>query len=162
MRSAWFEVVYPSLHRGSLPPEMKDFVLLEVGEARMVPSVNRPLSSWVHDYLVDAGELDSIARKFERDKAPADFVRHYEDAARIILRRQSLPATDLAALVATLAEEDGKRMPRADHPAFEPNGSERWRQIEVAWSAIQRLYWGPRISLEDATAALRAFLREIA
>lgn len=186
MRSAWFEVLYPALHAGSLPPEMKDFVLLEVGEARVVPCLTRALSSWVHDYLVDRGQFDpfldnrpreircvhpwvtclekleAISRKFEKQKAAADFVRHYEDAARIILLRQTLPATDLAAIVWMLADEDGKRMPGAEHAAFRPDASERWREIEAAWTRIQRLYWGPRMTLVDATADLRAFLREVA
>lgn len=186
MRSAWFEVLYPALHAGSLPPEMKDFVLLEVGEARVVPCVPRVLSSWVHDYLLVRGQLDAfidnrprevrcvhpwvtclekleaIARKFEKEKAAADFVRHYEDAARIIRFRQTLPETDLAALVGMLADEDGKRMPAADHAAFRPDASERWQEIEAGWTSIQRLYWGPRITLLEATACLRAFLQEVA
>src|SRR6185312_10054650 len=103
VRSAWLEVRYPTLHGDSLPPTLKSFVLLEVGRARVVPSVDRPISSWVHDHLVANDQLtgfddnrpkavrcvhplvtcleklEAIARKFDRGKAPADFVRHYED-----------------------------------------------------------------------------------
>lgn len=57
VRSAWFEVRYPALHGDSLPPTMKSFVLLEIGRARVVPAVGRPISSWVHDHLVANDQL---------------------------------------------------------------------------------------------------------
>ena len=56
IRSAWFEVNYPKRHTGSLPASMRPFVLLEVGRARVVPYVERALSSWVHDHLEATGE----------------------------------------------------------------------------------------------------------
>lgn len=184
VRSAWIEVAYPILHAAALPPEMRDFVLLEVGHARVVPSVDCQLSSWVHDYLGSVGQLatfvdnrprvvrcvhplvtcleklEAIARKFDKGKAAADFIRHYEDAARIVVRREALPPLEdgLTSLVERLANEDGKHMPPASHAAFNPADDERWRLLESAWIAIGPMYWGPRMALTDATAVLRAFL----
>jgi hypothetical protein len=188
VRSAWLEVLYPILHAELLPSEMRPFVLLEVGQARIVPSVQRSVSSWVHDHLRARGQLDgvvdnrpaavrcvhpmvtclekldAIARKFDNHKAAADFVRHYEDAAHIVEHRDSLPEFELGlhGLVARLDDEDGKRMPSSSHAAFNLTDDRRWHELEVAWGAIGPMYWGPRMSLSDAAAVLRTFLDEIA
>lgn len=188
VRSAWLEVLYPILHADILPSEMRQFVLLEVGQARIVPWVERSLSSWVHDHLVSHGQfhgyadnrpiavrcvhpmvtclekLEAIARKFQKGKAAADFVRHYEDAAHIIQLRGSLPNLEegLGGLVRRLDSEDGKAMPPSSHPAFHPVDQRRWHELQAAWSAIGPMYWGPRMSLSEATAVLRGFLDEVA
>jgi hypothetical protein len=188
MRSAWLEVVYPVLHAATLPLGMRPFVLLEVGRARVVPSIERPLSSWVHEHLAQRGQLaefddnrpdgvrcvhpmvtcleklEAIARKFDKGKAPADFVRHYEDAAQIVLGRDDLPLLEagLDALAKTLRAEDGKAMPASSHAAFNPDDGDRWRDLRSAWEAIGPMYWGPRLSPEDATAIVRSFLDELA
>lgn len=184
VRSAWLEVLYPILHSDRLPSEMRPFVLLEVGQARIVPSVERPLSSWVHDHLISHDQLhgyvdnrpvavrcvhpmvtcleklEAIARKFQKGKAAADFVRHYEDAAHIVRLRGSLPVLEdgLSGLVRRLDSEDGKSMPPSSHPAFNPVDEGRWHDLQTAWSAIGPMYWGPRMPLTQATQVLREFL----
>ena len=166
---------------------MRGFVLLEVGRARVEPFVMRDLSSWVHDHLESREllgqfadnrpkdvrcihpwvtcleKLEAIARKFERGKDAPDFVRHYEDAARIIGARERLPALagGLETLLASLAAEDRKLMPRPDHPAFAVDGGERWSRVAEAYAAIGRMFWGTRISLDEACATIRAFLDEL-
>lgn len=187
VRSAWLEVLYPILHAELLPAGLRPFVLLEVGQARIVPSVERSLSSWVHDHLTSHGQLDgfvdnrptavrcvhpmvtclekleAIARKFDKGKAAVDFVRHYEDAAHILELRDSLPPLEdgLASLVSRLDGEDRKPMPASSHAAFHPGEGHRWHELEAAWSAIGPMYWGPRLSLAEATAVLRKFLNEL-
>jgi hypothetical protein len=187
VRSAWFEVTYPAHHDPSLLGSMRPYVLLEVGQARVVPFVERPISSWVHDHLNATGlggdftdnrpsdvrcihpmvtcleKLEAIARKFDKGKAGADFVRHYEDAARIIQHRDTLPVSDLTvgALAAVLHREDGKAMPSPSHPAFNPSTGDRWWEIERTSAALDPIYWGPRLRLAEATAVLRAFLAEL-
>jgi hypothetical protein len=151
------EVAYPGRHVDSLPGGMKPFVLLEVGQARVVPFVERALSSWVHDHLMatkQAGsftdnrpiavrcvhpwvtcleKLDAIARRFDAGKAAADFVRHYEDAARIIDRRDALPDVDVREITRLLRDEDGTVMPLADHAACDDDHSgERARPPQPA------------------------------
>jgi hypothetical protein len=98
-------------------------VLLELAHAddhcAIAPSVDVPVTSFVHEYLrvqglwdahvVNNGEtmvacvhpivtliekLDAITRRYDRPDdrfAPATFARHYEDAARIILAADRLP-----------------------------------------------------------------------
>ena len=71
----------------NLPPDMRPFVLLELGQARVVPFLERNLSSWVHDL---------------------------------------------------------------DDPY--------WNELQGAWERIGPMFWGPRVALVDACAAIRAFL----
>ncbi len=150
-----------------LPEDMRPFVLLEVGRARVVPVVERDLSSWVHDWLEARGQLadftdnrpravrcihpwvtcleklEAIARKYDRGKAAPDFVRHYEDAAQIVAAWNDVPESelDLPSLVRALATEDRKQMPMPDHPAFSPRpGEPRWTEISDAWDRIDPMY----------------------
>jgi hypothetical protein len=185
VRAAWLEVVYPAHHTASLPPDMRPFVLLELGQARVAPFLERNLSSWVHDHLEATAQLsefednrprdvrcihpwvtcleklEAIARKFHQGKAAPDFVRHYEDCAHIVAAWDSLPPPEMAvpALVAALATEDKKRMPEPGHAAFNVALDDpRWRDIQDAWERIGPMFWGPRIELADACATIRAFL----
>ncbi|MCK6530622.1 nucleotidyl transferase AbiEii/AbiGii toxin family protein [Myxococcota bacterium] len=186
VRSAWIEVVYPK-STGDPPVGLRPFILLEVGRARVVPSVERDLSSWLHDDLAERGQvaefvdnrptavrcvhpmltclekLEAIARRFEHGKAAPDFVRHYEDAARIVERRGSLPDLGMLPydLAARLAVEDHKPMPAPTHPAFNPDAGPRWQDLAAAWGEIGPMYWGPRLSLDEATSVLRPFLTEL-
>ena len=189
MRSAWLTVRYPARHADGLPEDMRPFVLLEMGRARVVPYVARDLSSWVHDFLERTEQLasfmdnrpaavrcihpwvtcleklDAIARRFDRGAPAPQFVRHYEDAARIAKAWNDLPDCELSVeeLVAALASEDRKVMPAPDHPAFHPMSEDpRWEELERAWRRIGPMYWGPRVSLEQACANLCALLVRVA
>lgn len=191
MRSACLQVQYPIRHSNTLPLSMRPFVLLELGRARVLPSVQRAMSSWVHDHLAEIGatrdfidnrpraiacvhpwvtcieKLEAIARRFDRGQDADQFVRHYEDAARIVERRMGLPAlpgpdADLRSLARRISREDGKSAPPPTHPAFRPTGSECWRAIADAWEAIGPMYWGPRLPIDRATETLRRFLGELA
>jgi hypothetical protein len=115
-RSAVFEVHYPGEFIGQLGPVISPWVRLEIGAARMTPALHRPISSWVHDELDDRvvwdrfddnrpppvhcvhpvvtllEKLDAITRRWPRaDLAGRAFVRHYEDAASIIVALPALP-----------------------------------------------------------------------
>jgi hypothetical protein len=50
-RTAEYRVLYPGLFVGRIVAPMRPFVLLEVGDARVVPFVERSVASWVHDAL---------------------------------------------------------------------------------------------------------------
>ena len=50
-RRGSLRVTYPGRHLGDLPKDMKPFVLLEVGNARVAPFVERDMTSFVHDEL---------------------------------------------------------------------------------------------------------------
>ena len=187
-RSANLQVDYPGKHQVSLASVLRPFVLLEIGSARVTPSVDRDLTSFVHEHLERLGrlgdftdnrpravrcvhpfvtlleKLDALIRRFPRDDAlPATFVRHFEDAARIIRARTELPGLVGYASPRALAEEMlGQRqivsLPTSTHPAFNPRDDERWRSVQKALDAIGPMFWGTRISLDEACADLRAWL----
>lgn len=187
-RSANLQVDYPSAHRESLPPVLRPFVLLEVGSARVTPSVPRDMTSFVHEHLERAGQLagfvdnrpravrcvhplvtlleklDALMRRLPRgDTEPATFVRHFEDAARIVRAQGSLPPLDGYATVRALAEEmlaqkQIAALPSSAHAAFNPRGDERWRSVQAANEAIGPMFWGSRLSLADACGEVRAWL----
>ena len=107
-------------------------------------------------------KIDAIAGRFERGKAAGDFVRHYEDVARILRARERLPELEngLQNLLVELANTDRTQMPSCEHASLNPSDSERWQGVKQAWEAIAPLFWGERISLDDACVEIRAFLNE--
>jgi hypothetical protein len=179
---------YVGAHQGSLPAVISPHVLLEVGDARVRPSLVRPVSSWVHDHLVRSGmagefavnvpsgvncvhplvtlieKLDAISHRFAKeDVAAAAFVRHYEDAAHIIRGMGALPILDgyggTGALVREmLGQRQIRKAPEPDDACFNPAGTVRWDQIGRAYADIQPLFWGPRLSLVEATDSIRTFM----
>jgi hypothetical protein len=186
-RGANLRVTYPGRHLGDLAGVLRPFVLLEVGNARVTPAVTRALSSFVHGHLLDLGQLsgfddnlptavrcvhplvtlieklDAIHRRVPNDAAePASFVRHFEDAARVIAGEKTFPKLseygDLRALADDMrAKRQIAALPVADDPAFAPDDGERWRAIRRAYDAIAPMFWGPRISLDDSCEAIRAW-----
>jgi len=187
VRGASIRVLYPALHGDQLPGAMREFVLLEVGRARVTPYVEVDLSSWVHDHLASIGQLedfednrprglwcihpwvtcleklDAIAVRFDKGKPAPDFVRHYEDAARILRAHDRLPELEhgLEALISALEAEDKKVMPAPEHPGLNPDDSDEWKAIRKAWDEIAPMFWGARITLEDACAEITAFLTQM-
>ena len=126
-----------------------------MGHARITPSVERDLTSFVHRLLAEQGKLaeyddnqpravrcihplvtlleklEAISRRFESGHDPANFVRHYEDAARII--RGNLPDLEQgpAELYKQMHETRDLRRPiRVEDPAFQPGDGDKWGAIE--------------------------------
>ena len=114
-RGANLRVTYPGRHLAD-PGVMAPFVRLEVGNARVTPFVLRDMTSFVHDDLLAKEllvafddnrpkglrcvhplvtlleKLDALHRRFPNERLEAaTFVRHFEDAARIIAAERSLP-----------------------------------------------------------------------
>jgi hypothetical protein len=187
-RSAEFRVAYPGAHLADLGASMRPFVLLEVGSARVTPHVERDLSSFVHDELARLGQLasfidnrpgrlrcvhpyvtlleklDALQRRVPReDVEPAVFVRHFEDAAQIVLAEESLPPLEEHADVGELAaamlrERQIARMPSATDEAFVLPPGPRRDAIAAEHAVIAPMFWGPRIGLSEACDALRAWI----
>jgi hypothetical protein len=185
-RSADFKVVYPGRFLAGLGPPFRPFVRLEVGRARVVPFVPMDMDSFIHAHCQEIGmlgafvdnrprgipcvhplvtlidKIDAIPRHYERDPfEPARFVRHYEDAARIIRAEAGLPPAGRTArelLDEMLAEKDIRRRPETGGPAFALAGPDKRRLLEEAHAAIGKMYWGRRISLDDATATIRGWI----
>lgn len=183
-RSANLRVEYPGVHLGELSP-LRPFVLLEIGSARVTPFVERPITSFVHDYLEADAQLGSYDenrpgnvrclhplvtliekldalqyRALDDQRDPAGFVRHYEDVARIIGGADRLPSledhADVAAMVRDLkAENDIRQPPDPVHGAFTPTSAPRWDAIRSAYEDIRPMFWGERISLEESCELIR-------
>ncbi|HYN40774.1 MAG TPA: nucleotidyl transferase AbiEii/AbiGii toxin family protein, partial [Thermoanaerobaculia bacterium] len=115
-RNVELRVAYPGMFLADLRDILRPFVLLEIGNARVKPAVERDLTSFVHRELERIGrlaeytdnrprrvrclhplvtlleKLDAISRRAPHGGAdPAVFARHFEDAARIIQAADELP-----------------------------------------------------------------------
>ncbi len=182
-RGCEYRVEYPGLFLAELGPGIRPFVLLEVGAARVTPYETRTLTSFVHERLVRSGQidefddnrpaavrcvhplvtliekLDAISRRYPRSPMePASFIRHYEDAARIIqaIGRLSPIEGTLHNLAADmLAKKQIRAVPRTADPAFALDDRGGRAELEAAHGRIAPMYWGPRLSLDEACAAIR-------
>jgi hypothetical protein len=180
---------YPSALVTELPSAMSPFVRFEVGRARVVPFVEIPLTSFVHAHLERLGmiddyidnrpravrcvhaivtlleKLDALSRRCNREVVEADgFVRHYEDAARIVQALDRLPATDTSALALAkdmLAQKDIAALPSADDPSLLLDDLEKRAAVERAYATVAPMFWGPRIPLDDACATIRDWVRAL-
>lgn len=185
-RSAELRVIYPSVVGEPLPQPMKPFVVIEAGSARVLPSVARDLTSFVHDGLARRGmnsdfednrpraldcvhplvtlieKLDAIGRKFDRsDVDAAKFVRHYEDAARIIENLPSIAPPEQTAkeLVREMcAQNEIKALMAFGAPAIAFDKSARWNELRAAYADTNVLYFGPQLGLGRACNMIRNWL----
>lgn len=185
-RGVELHVAYPGRHLvglGNLAP----FVRLEVGVARVTPWIPCDMSSFVHEHLERIGQLgeftdnrpigvrcvhplvtlieklDAIRKRHARRADPATYVRHFEDAARIIRGESAIaPLVGHASVAALAAGMKGERqiadVPLANDPSFRPSDDVQWTGLERAHEAIAPMFWGDRIPLEDCCAAIRAWL----
>ncbi len=186
-RSVVIDVTYPGAFIPELGPVIRPWVRLEIGVSRVSPSVLRPITSWIHEALERAGllaavtdnrpppvrcvhplvtlleKLDALSRRWPReDLTAASFVRHYEDAARIVQTLPMLPTleTTPAALAAEmLTARQIRELPRLDHPAFTLVPGARSEEVRVAYEAIAPFFWGPRLTLDAAAAELCGWIQ---
>lgn len=188
-RNADVRVAYPGKYLGELAGIVSEGVKLEVGDARVTPFVVVDLSSFVHDELAAQGQLgdfddnrprgvrcvhpivtlieklDAVHLRFAKGKAPAGFVRHFEDAARVIGAAEELPRPDgyetIAALARDmLAQKQIAVLPSAANAAFAPDDGQAWSGLRDAHAKIGPMYWGDRIGLEDACERIRSWIAE--
>lgn len=185
-RGIKIRVKYPGRYLAALEP-MKPFVLLEIGNARVTPFVERDLTSFIHEYLSGLGrlgdyidnrprairclhplvtlveKLEAIQRRFDRGDEPAAFIRHYEDAAVIIADESSLPYLEGYASNRELVEDmlkqgDIRRLLSESEAAYSPDDGERWTELRAAHAAIADMYWGPRIELDEVCQGIRTWI----
>lgn len=188
-RSADILVHYPGRHLTELGNVIFPFVRLEVGNARVTPFIPCDLTSFVHDSLAKRNQLsgfmdnrpknvrcahplvtllekfDALHRRFPNDDVePATFVRHYEDAARIIAASRGRPPlkdhADPHTLAAEmLAKKQIAALPASSDPALAPADGPRWESLRKAHTAIAHMFWGPRLSLEEACEEMRVWAK---
>ncbi len=190
-RGAVFAVHYPGRASDPLPEGIRPFIQLEVGSARVTPGENRPISSWIHDYLAEAlpdvaaglienrppavhcvrpevtllEKAEAICRRFSRDPfEPAGFIRHYEDAARILTSGAIASNDELRELLEEMMTKgDIRDWPASDDPALNPaSAPTRWAALETAWGAIGPQFWGERVSLSSCAKEIRDLIRDLA
>jgi len=188
-RTADFRVLFPQRHPDDLGGLLRPFVLLEVGSARVVPLVPRDMSSFIHDELSKLGQLgdfdenrpkrvrcvhptvtlleklDALHRRVPNERIdPAAFVRHFEDAAKIVLAEASLPplprGLDARMLAIEMeAEKQIAGLPSSSDPAFQIPATPRGNAIRAASDAIAPMFWGNRIPIDDACSTISAWIR---
>jgi hypothetical protein len=189
-RAADIRVTYSGRHLADLGSVMRPFILLEVGSARVTPALRCDMTSFVHDYLAAAEQLtsfddnrpkavrcvhplvtlleklDALHRRIPRaDVAAATFVRHFEDAARVVHGLTKLPPLLDYADVRALADDMVTQRQLASRPsssdrAFMPAAGERWDAVRAAHAAIAPMFWGSRVTLDDACEAIRSWIAE--
>jgi hypothetical protein len=184
LRNLGIRVDYPQVSPIT-NPVMRDYVLLEVGRARVTPYVEQTVSSWVHDELELAGEevkrpvvrcVHPLVTLYEKcsalqsraardDVEPERYARHFEDAVHIIRAWESgrLPPVEGFSSARALSQEllrtkDIKHLD-PDHPAFDLSSTERAARQREALARLAPYFWGARVSLDDAVAEIRGWLR---
>ncbi len=181
--TADFKVMYPMKYGGPLRP----FVLLEIGDARVAPFVRSDMDSFIHKQLTEKNmaslyidntpkaircvhpavtlleKIDAIQKRaINPDKDPAEFVRHYEDAASIIRSYESLPPLedfkDVKELAGEMADQHQiKELPNGKHAGILLEKGERRAAIENAYDKIAEMFWKERIPLDEACECISAW-----
>jgi hypothetical protein len=118
----------------------------------------------VHPLVTLIEKLDALHRRVPRaDVAPATFVRHFEDAARIIAAEGDLPKLEgyespRALADKMLAQRQVAVRPEASDVAFTPDAGARFADIRRAHQAIAPMFWGPRTSIDEACSTIRGWI----
>jgi len=179
-------VGYPGQHLSGLGV-MAPFVRLELGVARVTPATQRDMSSFVHDHLATIGQLasyadnrpravfcvrplvtlieklDALHRRHAKGKEPASYVRHFEDAARIVAAIDELEPLEgyegaAALALEMLAEKQIVQVPLASDAAFKAGDTAQWASVRQAHAEIAPMFWGPRISIDVACESIREWI----
>lgn len=186
--SACLRVLYPGRHVVELPGHNPPYVKLELGDARVLPFVARPVSSFIHDHLTSLGQLvgfvdnrphevrhvhpwvtlleklSAIMKWYGQSHVgAARFVRHYEDAARIAAADLPPPqGYTLATLASEMRATTLRFIPAPDDPCLSLADPGRRNELERAHQDLDGMYWGPRQTLDEACAGLREWLARAA
>jgi hypothetical protein len=114
----------------------------------------------VHPIVTLLEKIDAIVRRFPKGDAEA-FIRHYEDAAKIIQAETSLPKLEmgLSALVKDMtAQKQIRGIPSLEESAFNVPKGPRRTELEKAHQAIAPMFWGERLSFDEACEIIRGWL----
>jgi hypothetical protein len=186
-RSASIRVLYPSAPEAAAPSPAQAHLTLAVHDAWFKPSVVRPLRAFVHDELdqrrpgrhyednrpdvpcvhplVTLLEKLAVLESVVPDSSvpAAQFVRHFEDAARIVSSVDQLPALTGYSSIFELASDmradrQLRSLPSSMHDAFQPDHSARWQDIRSAHELTAAKSRGPQLSLDEVCQTLRSWI----
>jgi len=148
---------------------MTSFVHDYLAAAKQLTSFddNQPtLVRCVHPLVTLVEKLDALHRRFPSNGAsPATFVRHFENAARVIQASAKLPPLPdhmgVRALVDEMvAQRQLAALPPSSDCVFIPTAGERWDAIRAAHAAIAPMFWGSRVTLDDPCDAIRSWIAD--
>ena len=118
----------------------------------------------VHPLVTLLEKLDAISRRYPReDLNAASFIRHYEDATRIVRATGTLPPLEGYGSVRKLADElldeqQLRALPIAADPAFNLPRGARTDELHRAHEAVAGMFWGARVSMADAAHEIRDWI----
>jgi hypothetical protein len=110
-------------------------------------------------------KLDALHRRAPNERIdPPAFVRHFEDAAKIVLAEASLAPLPhgLDARMLAIEMEREKQLaglPSSFDPAFQIPANPRGDAIRAASDAIAPMFWGKRIPIDEACSTISAWIR---
>lgn len=169
------------LHYDSLFPReeiIKRHVLLEVGFARVTPFESKDISSWCYDRATQSGldiednratavplympeytlieKLDAINGKYQGEKPPADWVRHYYDVFMLLQLPRVTDFIGTEPYVEYLVKRFGGEANRlTDLPAFKLEDAERVSALAKAHETEIGLYFEPQPSFDEIVEFFR-------
>ncbi len=169
-------------------PGLKDGILLEVGFDDVAPNAARDISSWADDYAAakveiidnralavacyDPGytlveKLQTVSTKFRKQQEtgefPTNFMRHYYDVYRLLLR------PEVQAFIGTQAYKAHKaqRFRQADNPniaaneAFVLSDTKTREAYEMAYVETSTLYYRNKPTFDQILAEIGAWAERL-
>ena len=169
-------------------PGLKDGILLEVGFDDVTPNAARDISSWAYDYAAakveiinnrapavscyDPGytlveKLQTVSTKFRKQQEtgefPTNFMRHYYDVYRLLLR------PEVQAFIGTQAYKAHKaqRFRQADNPniaaneAFVLSDTKTRDAYEMAYVETSALYYRNKPTFDQILAEIGAWAERL-
>jgi hypothetical protein len=169
-------------------PGLKDGILLEVGFDDVTPNAARVISSWAYDYAAakveiidnralavacyDPGytlveKLQTVSTKFRKQQKtgefPTNFMRHYYDVYRLLLR------PEVQAFIGTQAykAQKAQRFRQADNPniaaneAFVLSDTKTREAYEMAYVETSTLYYRNKPTFDQILAEIGAWAERL-
>jgi hypothetical protein len=104
-------------------------------------------------------KLDALFRRYGRETIEADtFVRHDEDAARIVRALDRLPRSEIPVRTLVddmLVQKDIAALPSPSDPSLMLHDPTKRAAMEQAYGRISPMFWGARIPIDEACQVLR-------
>ena len=182
--SVEYQVRYPKSFE--LPESISPFVRLEPGlRSWKPPVVLRNLTSFLHEHVLEVGlleqyldnrpanmncvhpfvtlvdKLESVVKRYAREElVPEEFIRHYEDLARLIASVNEFPPLNSETRQEVIANCLRGREIHPRDPAFVLDDADRRSRMQTAHHDIESMFWGDRVPLEDCCERIAKWLTE--